>query len=849
MNGLYPFTQNQLQPLEEDLQLCMVRKKTTLKSREMAFAILIFLALNLSTAVSWAQAYLEPETGFMVEEILTEHSLFFSFDIHDNTLYASTVSNIKGYDLNSGEEIFSTPKPAGYSAFPSFLTVSQNGNHLWAGFTVSGNTDDRIYRIHIASGEWEQMATLAGNYALTEKPEAILVSGTNGDPWSTPNAIWLLDTVENNHRKIIETGGSSAGFAFDHDENLYYGTFFFTEPNYLFRWDAEMVLEVINNTTATNLTLEDGIILTSLPAGANDCALDDSGNVIFTSNATPERMIAMWNGIEGEEANYEILAETSDASDWLTYIYARGNIMEYGIGNEVFVLGFGRPVVKITKSPPAISALPMANVMGFVSDEPAVIDMSDFFETAEAGTPDYSVAVNSFPEVSQVTIDGNMLTITFLAAGQTNVEIKATLQGSDAVSSFVVGVKPHIDGEFILSDFLNLNLEAESFWNGSDESGGFESGLAFFPNDYNPEWGAWSGWAYSTVSDNTTPGWLNQYSAITGEAMPDDIGVLGIYALTFVSGGGSVLNFNNPSAHEIKGTFITNTTYAALSMKYGDDFSKMFGGETGDDPDWFKVTATGLRNGAETGTVDYYLADYRFDDNTQNYIIQTWQWLELSSLGKVDSIIFSLSSSDVGDWGMNTPAYFALDHLYVLPDLAPAVANSLEIITVDINADDLSINLSNVFTDPDDNDEDIIISVYENTNADLVQANLTDQELLLSFTADQSGSTEITLQALSNGKTVTESFTVTVVPGTGIVYHNERSFKVYPNPSAGIVQIDHNKEEDALLTILNTIGQIVYQNQISSGNYSVDMTSLPAGPYIIRLKDDSAVLTRTLLKQ
>ena len=62
-----------------------------------------------------------------------------------------------------------------------------------------------------------------------------------------------------------------------------------------------------------------------------------------------------------------------------------------------------------------------------------------------------------------------------------------------------------------------------------------------------------------------------------------------------------------------------------------------------------------------TGEVEFYLADYRFADNGEDYIVDTWEYIDLSSLGAVKSLEFGLSSSDVGDFGMNTPAYFALD--------------------------------------------------------------------------------------------------------------------------------------------------------------------------------------------
>ena len=315
--------------------------------------------------------------------------------------------------------------------------------------------------------------------------------------------------------------------------------------------------------------------------------------------------------------------------------------------------------------------------------------------------------------------------------------------------------------EYVVSDFSEMSLPPESYWNGADGSGGFYSGLSFFPNDYNQDWAYWSGWSYSNVTDNTTPGWMNQYSAITGGAYDSFGQYPGIYAVAYVAGT-TTIEFDSPSSHQVSGVFVTNATYTALSMLYGDAYAKQFGGDSGDDPDWFLLSIWGIRDGLPTDTTEFYLADYRFEDNNQNYIVDTWEWVELSSLDKVDNLVFSLSSSDMGDWGMNTPAYFALDMLHVVPDLPPVVANPIDDVFLLENAPDYVIDLSHVFSDPDDDDADIILSLAGNSNAGLVEAAIDGHTLTLSIAPDSTGDSELVLEALSNGKTVTEQFSVVV---------------------------------------------------------------------------------------
>jgi hypothetical protein len=98
-------------------------------------------------------------------------------------------------------------------------------------------------------------------------------------------------------------------------------------------------------------------------------------------------------------------------------------------------------------------------------------------------------------------------------------------------------------------------------------------------------------------------------------------------------------------------------------MRDGDAFAKKFGGTSGNDPDWFKLIVKGSLGGMQNqDSVEVYLADFRANDNTQDYILKTWQFVDISNLGMYDSLHFYLSSSDVGSFGMNTPAFFCMDN-------------------------------------------------------------------------------------------------------------------------------------------------------------------------------------------
>ena len=210
------------------------------------------------------------------------------------------------------------------------------------------------------------------------------------------------------------------------------------------------------------------------------------------------------------------------------------------------------------------------------------------------------------------------------------------------------------------SDFESFTVEQDSFLNGSDGNGGFSDGNIFLPNDYNAMWSSWSGWAISNMTDVTTPGFMNQYSAITGGGYDNSAN----YATSFISGA-SILNLQNDAVGEVvTGLYITNATYTYLSMKDGDQFAKKFGGATGDDPDYLLLTIKGFSGGQlTTDSVNFYLADYRYADNTQDYLIDAWTFVDLTTLGQVDSLSFTMASTDNGTFGMNTPAYFCMDNV------------------------------------------------------------------------------------------------------------------------------------------------------------------------------------------
>lgn len=217
-------------------------------------------------------------------------------------------------------------------------------------------------------------------------------------------------------------------------------------------------------------------------------------------------------------------------------------------------------------------------------------------------------------------------------------------------------------------DFEAPLLVSESKWNGSTQtltaSSVFTSGFYDFENTYNiSQYGAYSeAWSYSNHTDNVTAGYENQYSSNVGMGeASDQYGICNVGSFS-----NNRLFSTSQTEFTPTGAYFTNTTYATQSMLNGDSYATQFGDLTNaaSGEDWFLLTIYGLgidslRNG---DSVNFYLADYRFTDHTQDYIIDEWTWVDLSSLTNVYGLDFTLSSSDNNAWGMLTPSYFAMDN-------------------------------------------------------------------------------------------------------------------------------------------------------------------------------------------
>ncbi|MDX2431478.1 MAG: DUF4465 domain-containing protein, partial [Bacteroides sp.] len=551
------------------------------------------------------------------------------------------------------------------------------------------------------------------------------------------------------------------------------------------------------------------------------------------------------NGTSGDGGNYDTLAVSAE---WLGMVKSRGDYSLPSLGNSLFTLAYGQAVADLhTTDYPPVVLLPLPVITGFETEALAPIDLSQYI--SDLDDPEgmsYQITLSD-ESVADLSISGDTLSGSFALAGQANLVIEATSNGLSVSSAGVLGAWPMMEGDYLISDFEGLSLEPESYWNGSDGSGSFASGPALFHNDFNTEYFSWSGWAHSNTSDVTTPGYMNRYSAITGAGF--DSGEDGIYGLS--SRYGPVVIDFPEKAHAPEGFYVTNSSYAALSMEQGDFVAKKFGGADGTDPDYFKMMVWGFKGSASTDTLEYYLADYRFEEPEKDYIIKTWQWVNLSSLGKVDSLMFGLESSDNGDWGMNTPAYFCMDNFYINPDAAPYVANPLPDFVIYSNGSDSVIDISAVFSDPDDDDDLIVKSLVSDGHERALMASVSGDSLILmgicALTKSVFIDFELVLEGSHGGLNATDTFTVHVeCLSNGLEENHLPEAKLYPNPGKGAFILDFSTGEALEVSVYSYTGAKVYTQADFLSGGMIDLSARPAGAYIVRIKHSSGVISKMI---
>ncbi len=307
--------------------------------------------------------------------------------------------------------------------------------------------------------------------------------------------------------------------------------------------------------------------------------------------------------------------------------------------------------------------------------------------------------------------------------------------------------------------FEDVPLGSGGIWQPPVGENEMPSGGWLFTN--NTQNGYWGGFTASNRTNLNQTGLDAQYTAVTGCGYDGSTQ----YAVAYTMGVQTDVYATDGQLHTVTGCYVTNNLWTYQDILQGGYGEQPYGGPTGNDPDWFKVTATGKNASGQTvGALDFYLADFRFVNNEEDYVLNTWEWFDLSPLGNVATISFSLSSSRDSGYNMITPAYFCMDNFNgggAAPDLPPYIVNPVQDVVLNNYPQTIQVNLNGVATDPDDSDENIIYSIISNSNPSVLTASMSGKTLVMTRQNANQATANLTMRATSDGQSV--DFTVHVV--------------------------------------------------------------------------------------
>ena len=233
----------------------------------------------------------------------------------------------------------------------------------------------------------------------------------------------------------------------------------------------------------------------------------------------------------------------------------------------------------------------------------------------------------------------------------------ASADGQQASAKTAVIVR----GDAVAATFDDNYLPDESFFNGDNDDDTWYSGSYAFAVG-NAIWPGsttsfWYDYALSNQTADTYAGLNDQYHSVTGGGRESDNFVIAYPQ------GGTITVTHDVAGDVIPGFYITNTAYAYNALVGNVDYARAMR-----QGDWFKVTVKDVDNA--DNSLDFYLSDFRSDNEADHYNLNTWEWVDLTPLGNVKGVTFTLSGTDMGQYGFNTPAYFAMDDFGGEPDMA-----------------------------------------------------------------------------------------------------------------------------------------------------------------------------------
>lgn len=381
-----------------------------------------------------------------------------------------------------------------------------------------------------------------------------------------------------------------------------------------------------------------------------------------------------------------------------------------------------------------------------------------------------------------------------------------------------------VKGKAVTATLENLYLDSESYWNGSKGCGYFLSGSYKFHNGANDKYSFYYDCMYSNQTATTFAGLQDQWRNVVGKGYDNSENYGVVYPQQ-----GTIDVLNKENGDSIRGFYITNTPYAYSSIKNGDSMSGAF--QKGD---YFKLIVKGKRADGTEKQVEYYLADYRAEKEADRYIVDTWQWVDLSSLGEVKSVSFKMEGTKKNNYGLTTPTYFAFDNFNGIRNEQMGTAIAAQNQPVDVSAN---------FT-PDGSNATIKYAVVELVpSTTKAQVTIDEATGKLTIKGENNESFSVVVSMTQAGKTQYVNIPVTYTSGISTLAEDNSNATVSVQNGEIVV---NGAADNYSVEVYSTSGMLVGKAE-GTANNAVRMPSTAKGLYIVKVIAGNKKTTKSIL--
>jgi len=409
-------------------------------------------------------------------------------------------------------------------------------------------------------------------------------------------------------------------------------------------------------------------------------------------------------------------------------------------------------------------------------------------------------------------------------------------RGKEAFEEINIEVR----GKQYVATFEDLKLDSESYWGGNNTNEPFYSGSFAF-DYYHGGSGSYEYWGHFTYSNLTSTAFNNmkdQYNSAVGCGV-DGSATYGVAYLDSYVGATYLTVTNRAEGDIIPGMWLTNSAWVMKAVKEGDGLSTVPGGFAKDD--YYKVTITGLLNAKTVGTVEFYLADYRAELEQDRYALDTWQWVDLSSLGEVNKLWLRVDGTKQNSFGITTPLYLCLDNV---GDECPWKDATPQTVTILDNADG-TLDLNPIFSlDP----TVATISYFVEGGEDAVRLDDQNPGLLTIDGNAPEGEMTLQVKATQQGRSSYLRVPLTINQQSGLHKVTAEAVKVYPQPAHDVLNISTDLTGYSA-GLYDMQGRRVLKHDNLDGFTHLDLPNLDPGFYLLQITHADGTFTRRIVLQ